>query len=127
MRLALKHLPLEPWGNVRRDLHACCERVSTCAACRRRGSVRRDPDCPSCARTPIVAPFSPNDLRRTLPTLLRAQGIDPQLLAPLLGHADSRMVERVYGRIAPEQLGHLLELGARKYAAATRPKRRRAG
>lgn len=42
-------------------------------------------------------------------TLLRARGVEPSLLGVFAGHADGRMAERVYGRLAPEQLGHLLE------------------
>jgi integrase len=45
-----------------------------------------------------------NDLRRTFGTWLRKQGVDPSLIAPAMGHADSRMVERVYGRLPPENL-----------------------
>lgn len=43
--------------------------------------------------------LSPNDLRRTFATRLRQQGVPPYLIAGVLGHADSRMVERVYGRL----------------------------
>ncbi len=72
-----------PWQNVRRDLRAACERLGI----------------PSC---------SPNDLRRTCAKWLRAAGVAPHLLAPLLGHADSRMAERVYGRLEPAELAILL-------------------
>lgn len=67
------------WGNVNRDLKAACERAGT----------------PRC---------SPNDLRRTCATWLRASGAPPELIAPVLGHVDSRMVERVYGRLPAEDL-----------------------
>ena len=69
----------DPWLNVRRDLRAACARAG-------------------------VAPVSPNDLRRTFGTWLRKQGVDPSLIAPAMGHADSRMVERVYGRLPAEDL-----------------------
>jgi hypothetical protein len=68
-----------PWNNVRRDLHAACEGVK----------IRR---------------CSPNDLRRTCATWLRAAGVSPELIAPVMGHADTRMVERVYGRLPVEDL-----------------------
>ncbi len=68
-----------PWINVRRDLRAAWARAG-------------------------VLPVSPNDLRRTFGTWLRQQGVDPSLIAPAMGHADSRMVERVYGRLPPEDL-----------------------
>lgn len=72
-----------PWGNVRHDL---------AVACRRAG----------------IEPVTPNDLRRTTATWLRLAGVEPHLIAAVLGHADSRMVERVYGRITPEALGEAL-------------------
>ena len=49
--------------------------------------------------------ISPNDLRRTYATWLRQVGIEPHLIALALGHKDSRMAERVYGRMLPEALG----------------------
>jgi integrase len=67
------------WSNVRRDLHAACAAVK-------------------------IPPCSPNDLRRTCATWLRAAGASPDLIAPVMGHADTRMVERVYGRLPLEDL-----------------------
>ena len=77
-----------PWQNVRRDLHQACAQAG-------------------------IPPVSPNDLRRTCATWLRAQGAPPHLIAPVLGHVDSRMVERVYGRLPTDQLARRLsqELG----------------
>src|SRR5438128_2267443 len=43
-------------------------------------------------------------------TWLRAGGAPPDLLAPVMGHADTRMVERVYGRLSPADLA--IRLGA---------------
>jgi integrase len=80
---ALPYMPFEKWTNVRRDLHVACDAAG-------------------------IAHCSPNDLRRSVATLLRARGVEPQLIGAYLGHADSRMAERVYGRLAPEQLAHLL-------------------
>jgi len=71
------------WGNVRRDLHEACERAG-------------------------IAPVSPNDLRRTCATWLRQGGVEPHLIAAMLGHTDSRMVERVYGRLPVESLARAL-------------------
>jgi len=42
--------------------------------------------------------------RRTCATWLREAGAPPDLIAPLMGHADTRMVERVYGRLPIELL-----------------------
>lgn len=68
-----------PWSNVRRDLRDACERAG-------------------------IDPVSPNDLRRTLATWLRARGVAPSLIGAYLGHADGRMVERVYGRLPADEL-----------------------
>lgn len=72
-----------PWGNARRDLAQACERAGI----------------PTC---------SPNDLRRTCASWLRAAGVRPSDIAPVMGHADSRMVEKVYGRLTPSELGEVL-------------------
>lgn len=72
-----------PWTSVRHDLAAACSRAG-------------------------IAPVTPNDLRRTTATWLRQHGVEPSLIAPFLGHVDSRMVERVYGRLPVETLGAAL-------------------
>jgi len=72
-----------PWGNMVRDLKLACRRAG-------------------------IDPCGPNDLRRTFATWLRAAGASPDLIAPTMGHVDSRMVERVYGRLDPMQLAALI-------------------
>lgn len=67
------------WHNPTRDLALACELAG-------------------------VPRVTPNDLRRTHAHWLRAAGIDPSLIAPVMGHVDSRMVERVYGRLEPHEL-----------------------
>ncbi len=99
VKLAVPHLPLRPWTNVRRDLDAACESAGI----------------PRC---------SPNDLRRTTATLLRAHGVEPSLIAAVLGHVDSRMVERVYGRLTPDQLAPLLDGRIREHRSRAKGYRR---
>jgi integrase len=72
------------WGNVRRDLHAACARAG-------------------------IDPVTPNDLRRTCATWLQQAGVGNELVAEVLGHEDTRMVERVYGRQSPDDVARLLE------------------
>ena len=36
-------------------------------------------------------------------------GLQPDLIAAVLGHRDTRMVERVYGRLAPEVLAERMK------------------
>lgn len=57
----------------------------------------------ACARAGIP-PLSPNDLRRTHGKWLRLVGVAPATIAPSMGHADARMVERVYGKSSPMEL-----------------------
>lgn len=89
------HGSFEPWGSVRRDVELACVR----------------------AKVPRI---SPRDLRRTHSKILRAHGISPQLIAPMLGHADGRMVERVYGKTTADVLGPLIEAELNRYTSGTR-------
>jgi len=68
-----------PWQNIRRDLAQACDRAG-------------------------IPPCTPNDLRRTCGTWLRQGGAAPDLIAALMGHADTRMVERCYGRLPIDDL-----------------------
>lgn len=86
LAFAKKHLPFEPWTNIRRDLHDACEAIGIDAC-------------------------SPNDLRRTFGHLLRAKGFEPHLIGAMMGHADSRMAERVYAKLRPKDLAKLLRRG----------------
>jgi len=69
----------QPWGNVRRDLASACER-------------------------PKIERVSPNDLRRTFANWYVAAGMPLFPIAQAMGHKDTRMLERVYGRQSPDQL-----------------------
>jgi hypothetical protein len=69
----------QPWGNVRRDLASACERAK-------------------------IPRASPNDLRRTFANWYVAAGVPLFPVAQAMGHKDTRMLERVYGRQSPEQL-----------------------
>jgi integrase len=79
------------WPNVRRDLHAAVVRVNTKIAAL---ESKRKP-----APLPKV---SPNDLRRTFASWLKQAGEDSLVVAHLMGHSSTRMVELVYGRLADE-------------------------
>jgi integrase len=83
IRYAAQHMPFRKWGNVRRDLTVACRR----------------------AHVPRV---TPRDLRRTHGSILRQKGVEPHLIGKMLGHADSRMVERIYGQLPADSLGDLI-------------------
>jgi len=57
----------------------------------------------ACARAGIPR-CTPNDLRRTYSTWLRADGVPNELSTPTMGHKDTRMLDRVYARLPPELL-----------------------
>jgi integrase len=101
LETSMQFMPFATWGNVRRDLAAACRR----------------------AKVPKV---TPRDLRRSHGKILRLRGIEPQLIAPMLGHADARMVERVYGKLEPAELAKLIGQrlsGTKKVRRRPTPKR----
>ncbi len=65
---------------------------------------------------------SPNDLRRTCATWLVEHGVELYHVSKILGHKDTRMVERVYGQLRKEVLARLvnsqLEEHSRRMAIA---------
>jgi len=89
LEYALEHaegrdgLLFSPWRNVRGDLRDACARAG-------------------------IEPCSPNDLRRTFASWMHAEGATLDLLFPLMGHADTRMLERVYARLSPDELAERL-------------------
>lgn len=83
VEMAHPYMPFRKWGNIRRDMAAACK----------------------AAQVPTA---TPRDLRRSFATALRGMGLEPHLIGKLLGHADSRMVEKVYGKLTPAALGSLV-------------------
>src|SRR6266542_1589848 len=73
----------QPWGNVHRDLADACEEAK-------------------------IERCSPNDLRRTFASWQVEAGVPLFPIAQAMGHKDTRMLERVYGRQTPEQLAALM-------------------
>lgn len=101
---AAKALPFDAWTNVRRDLEVACTRAGV-------GDLVPDTDPPR-------RKVTPRDIRRSHAKALRAKGVEPHLIGRMLGHADSRMVERVYGQLPADALGDLV-----RARLATAPKR----
>jgi hypothetical protein len=73
----------QSWRNVRRDLAEACTRAK-------------------------IERCSPNDLRRTFASWQVEAGVPLFPIAQAMGHKDTRMLERVYGRQTPEQLAALM-------------------
>lgn len=70
---------VERWGNAVRDLKQACVRVG-------------------------IDPISTNDLRRTFSSWLLQKGASTKVVAELLGHTTTRMVDRVYGHLSTNAL-----------------------
>lgn len=100
LKLAAPHIPFERWDNSQRDLTV---------ACRRAGVPR----------------VTLRDLRRTHGYILRARGVEPHLIARSMGHADSTMVEKVYGKLPIDSFERLMvaRLGRRTSGTAEAQKR----
>ena len=79
------------WENVRRDL-ASWVKAQTRAAKKQAAAEKRQ-------APPAVRRISPNDLRRTFASWLKQAGVDSMIVAKMLGHTTSRMVEMVYGHL----------------------------
>jgi len=60
-----------------------------------------------------VPAFSANDFRRAMASWLRQDGVPPNLVAFMLGHTSSAMVERVYGRMTASAAASLIERARR--------------
>lgn len=61
------------------------------------------------ARYPDIPKLSAHELRHTRATLWIAQGIDPYLVARLLGHSDLKMLTKIYDHTSPETLRKAME------------------
>lgn len=61
------------------------------------------------AKYPDIPKLSIHELRHTRATLWIAQGIDPYMVARLLGHSDLKMLTKIYDHTAPETLREALE------------------
>jgi integrase len=119
-----------PWGNVRKDLAAACRRVAIAIRSQAIGQtdlrLRKAIKAGTIPEAGIEALFprcSPNDLRRTFAHWMRAAVVPLELIAPLMGHATTRMVEKVYGKMEPAELAARLRgaLGG-SIAGASQPK-----
>jgi len=74
-----------PWSNVRRDLIDACKRAG-------------------------IERCSPNDLRRTYGRWMRIAAFPDEIIAPTMGHADPRMLQRGYGKLTPEERSRRLPM-----------------
>lgn len=88
--------PFRSWPNARRDLIRAAKRAG-------------------------VAEVTARDLRRSHGRILRTAGVEPSLIAPMLGHAPGSPVTALtYAQISPGELGRLITRGTKK----VRPRRK---
>lgn len=71
------------WSNLRRELNAACDRAG-------------------------IAHCSPNDLRRTFCSWMIQDGVPPLVVAKMMGHADTKMVLKVYAQLRPQDIAKQL-------------------
>ncbi len=62
----------------------------------------------ACKRAGIDPPISFHILRHTYGSLLAMEGVQLQVIATLMGHADTRMTERHYARLQPDHVSAVL-------------------
>lgn len=108
---------VRPWGNVRRDLRAAVDRANRKLAAAA-AEVGAEPE--------IIPHVSPNDLRRTFASWLVQNGVPLLVVAKLLGHSSTRMVEKVYGQLSPKNMDEAIAVlptfeARRDLARAPRP------
>jgi integrase len=108
------------WGQVVRDLYVACLRIEARLnpglkppeldaeqaekAAKRRAQGQPTPKRER-VRPPVpFDPVTPNDFRRTFASWLAQAGVPLFTAAKLLGHGSTKMLERVYARLAPQTL-----------------------
>jgi integrase len=73
------------------------------------------PIAEACARAKIEPPASFHVLRHTWASLAVMAGAPLMVVARNLGHADTRMVERHYGHLAPSYIADAIRAAAPKF------------
>jgi integrase len=72
----------------------------------------------ACVRAKIEPPISFHGLRHTWASLAVMGGVPLMVVARNLGHADTRMVEKHYGHLAPSYIADAIRNGAPKFGLA---------
>ncbi len=75
----------------------------------------------ACAHAKIKPRISFHGLRHTRASLAVMNGVPLMVVAKNLGHADTRMVEKHYGYMAPSYVTEAIQAGAPRFAGAVAP------
>lgn len=100
--------PFPAWVNARRDILGACVKLR-----REDRAAARDLDIPE-NEAALFPDVTWNDLRRTFASLLVQAGVFPHLVAKLLRHTSTAMVDKVYGRQTDDALAELVERSMRR-------------
>jgi integrase len=82
-----------------------------------RKSDQKRPMLAACEHAKIAPPVSFHALRHTWASLAVMAGVPLLVVAKNMGHADTRMVERHYGHLAPSYVAEAIRAGAPRFAA----------
>ena len=80
-----------------------------------RQSHQLRPTDETCARAKITPPIGFHGLRHTWASHAVMNGVPLLVIAKNLGHADTRMVEKHYGHLAPSYIADAIRAGAPKF------------
>lgn len=83
-----------------------------------RTSHQLRPTARACQRAKIDPPVTFHALRHTWASLAVMGGVPLLVVAKNLGHADTRMVEKHYGHLAPSYIADAIRAGAPKFGFA---------
>jgi integrase len=76
---------------------------------------QREPMLTACKGAQITPPISFHGLRHTWASLAVMGGVPLMVVARNLGHADTRMVEKYYGHLAPSYVADAIRAGAPRF------------
>ncbi len=101
--------PFPRWIAARRDILDACRHIRQAQrkALALAGITHPEP--------PLFPDVTWNDLRRTFASLLVQGGVFPHLVAKLLGHSSTAMVDKVYGRQTDDALAELVDRSLRRH------------
>jgi integrase len=83
-----------------------------------RRSEQKRPMCAASEHARITPPVSFHVLRHTWASLAVMNGVPLLVVAKVLGHSDTRMVERHYGHLAPSYIAEAIRAGAPRFGVS---------